>query len=102
MKKAYRKPSIYIESFEMNTAICSCGAGSGAFWGGRPNHGDPNTCEYRDYTDVVDDQGQTGLVVAFTEMNQDCRESGAIIPSDGDGSIYCYQALDESMMVFAS
>lgn len=96
MKKTYNKPSIYIESFEMNTAICSCGPGAGSFWGGKPNYGNPDGCEYRDYS-----EGE-GLVVAFTEHNFDCIQADAIIPSNGDGTIYCYQALDESMMVFAS
>lgn len=102
MKKKYSKPSIYMEFFEMNTAICSCGPGANSgYWGGKPNHGAPDTCEFRDYTDIEIDGGH-GYVIMFTEQNQDCASSGAIIPSDADGSIYCYQALSEDIMVFAS
>lgn len=97
MKKVYKKPSVYMESFEMNTAICSCGPGANSgFWGTTPNHGDPNTCEYRDSSP------NGGLVVMFTESNEDCVNAGAVIPSDGDGSIYCYQALSDNITVFAS
>lgn len=102
MKKSYSKPSIYIESFEMNTAICSCGPGANSgFWGGKPNHGSPDTCEIRDYSDIIFNEEQ-GLVVMFTENNQDCKDAGAIIPSAEDGNIYCYQALSEDKTIFAS
>lgn len=45
MKKVYKKPSMYIESFELTEHIAACGAGTNGNEAGKPNHRE-NACSF--------------------------------------------------------
>lgn len=99
MKKEYKKPSIYMESFELDTAICSCGAGAnGGTAFGKPQHGSPTTCAY------FNDVSNIGLFSGENCIDKDPNDGKTyrFIPEGADGGMYCYQQPSGDIKVFAS
>lgn len=100
MRKVYKKPSIYIESLELDTAICSCGVGAnGGTSFGKPKHASAETCVY------FNDVSNIGMFVG--DVCKDLDPNDGIIyisyPKEADGAIYCYhQPTDTEKVIFAS
>lgn len=63
MKKAYEKPMIYIESFELDQCIATC----------QVNSSQTGTNQYRDSCVIItDDGGMFDTMYFFAESNQAC------------------------------
>lgn len=99
MRKVYKKPSIYIESFELDTAVCSCGAGANSGdWYGKPNHGGPDVCYYGfEGVGNFSDMPTSPCAIDKTDGIEE-------IPADADGDWYCYHnpTDDIGKVIFAS
>ncbi|MDO5409351.1 MAG: hypothetical protein Q4F21_02735 [Lachnospiraceae bacterium] len=99
MKQGYEKPMIYFESFELDTAICSCGAGAnGGSSFGIPQQGSPTTCAY--FNTVSNIGIFSGDPCLDTDPNDG--KTYQSIPEGTDGSIYCYHQPTDDKRVFAS
>lgn len=84
MKKAYVKPELFCEEYELSTAIAgNCGTGFSAF---NVNSGDPYSCSYTIRNKTV-----------FLTPGI-CTE---VIAKD-DESMYCYQTADDYTRIFSS
>lgn len=97
MKKGYSKPMVYLESFELDTAIASCGAGANSgSWYGKPYHGDPDTCYFG--LDGVGEFSDSPSSPCAADKNDLITE----IPKDLDGEYYCYHEPSGELKIFAS
>lgn len=97
MKKEYKKPTIYFESFELDTAIASCGAGAnGGSSLGRPQQGNAMDCHFGS-----ENSGMfLDTIGSVCSASQD--DTIDEVPADADGDWYCYHQPEGTIKVFAS
>lgn len=92
MKKAYQKPSIYIEELSLVQQIASCGSGSQGMSNpfGQVNASSANVCGFF--------ANQFGTII-FTDAVSACVEK---VPAGVDFGGVCYNTVSPGHTIFAS
>lgn len=89
MKKAYNKPVLFVESFQLTQSIagtCSVAAGGNSL--GSPNHDSKDTCGW-----------DLGIMVLWVDSSTNCNK---LLGTDADFEGLCYNTPSGGNTIFGS